>query len=130
MSPRPHQWSQGRKYGVVIDAGSSGSRIQVYSWVDPEIAKKDRKAKGLGTDVLSRIEKGVEEGDGWHLKVEPGTFHEAQAECGQRADSDAQRFFCFRSFGGRRHLYVRRQTSRCRRVPQAIDRVCRVRHSG
>lgn len=44
----------------------------MYSWIDPEIAKKDRKGKGLHTDVLSRVEKGVEEGDGWHLKVEPG----------------------------------------------------------
>lgn len=72
MAPRPPSWTEHRQYGIVIDAGSSGSRVQVYSWVDPEIAKQRRKAGKESVDVLSKVEKGVEHGDGWHLKVEPG----------------------------------------------------------
>lgn len=72
MVPRPANWSQSRKYGIVIDAGSSGSRVQVYSWLDPEIARQLRKSGKESLEVLSKVEKGVEEGDGWHMKVEPG----------------------------------------------------------
>lgn len=56
----------------MIDAGSSGSRVQVYSWLDPDLARKERQKEGKNVDVLSKVEKGVEEGDGWHFKVEPG----------------------------------------------------------
>lgn len=72
MAPRPAPWQESRHYGVVIDAGSSGSRVQVYSWVDPVVAKQLRQKNGDRIDVLSRVEKGVEQGDGWHAKVEPG----------------------------------------------------------
>lgn len=72
MVPKPAKWSQSRKFGIVIDAGSSGSRIQIYSWLEPEIARQIKKSKKESLEILSKIEKGVEEGNGWVLKVEPG----------------------------------------------------------
>lgn len=71
-APRPLTWSQNRQYGIVIDAGSSGSRVQVYSWLEPSLALSLKKQGKQSADSLSRVEKGVEEGDGWHFKVEPG----------------------------------------------------------
>lgn len=69
---QPLTWDQGRQYGIVVDAGSSGSRIQVYSWRKHDLSVLERKTDGKKLDVLPRVETGVEEGDGWHLKVEPG----------------------------------------------------------
>lgn len=60
------------KYGIVIDSGSSGSRIQIYRWEDPKAAKNS----GSTADLASPP-KIVQE-DGWSYKISPGisTFGE------------------------------------------------------
>ncbi|SPO22712.1 related to YND1 - apyrase (NDPase/NTPase) [Ustilago trichophora] len=70
----PASWLEGRKYAVLIDAGSSGSRMQVYSWKDPKLERALRASKGLDAKVLPKVEKGTWENSGvdWSLKVEPG----------------------------------------------------------
>jgi hypothetical protein len=59
-------WDKDRQYGIVIDAGSSGSRVLVYSWKDVTIQRKD------GAVGLPIIDKADEKGQTWHKNIEPG----------------------------------------------------------
>ena len=63
-------WLISRRFGLVVDAGSSGSRLQIYSWKDARFIRKTLHYDEL--DGLPRVEKGVPSGDEWLRKVEPG----------------------------------------------------------
>ncbi|KAF9261420.1 hypothetical protein L218DRAFT_869979 [Marasmius fiardii PR-910] len=64
-------WLVGRRFGIVIDAGSSGSRLQIYSWRDPRFILSDKGGDEL-SNTLPKVEKGTKDGEGWVKKVEPG----------------------------------------------------------
>ncbi|KAG8745622.1 Golgi apyrase [Ceratobasidium sp. 414] len=63
-------WFASRRFGIVIDAGSSGSRLQIYSWKDPRTVRAQHGSSIH--DKLPRIEKGTIDGTDWVKKVEPG----------------------------------------------------------
>ncbi|KAK6463503.1 nucleoside diphosphatase [Scheffersomyces coipomensis] len=62
------------KYGIVIDSGSSGSRIQIYSWEDP--AKTLKSSSQDDKVTLLSPPKIIQKKD-WSMKISPGisSFH-------------------------------------------------------
>ncbi|KAF8971319.1 Golgi apyrase [Entomortierella lignicola] len=85
------KWLQNRQFGIVIDAGSSGSRIHIYSWIDKQHLQKTAHAREW-VGVLPTIEPGVESGSrnssSWTLKTEPGIadFKERPEDVGEHLE--------------------------------------------
>ncbi|CAI2164932.1 20421_t:CDS:2 [Funneliformis geosporum] len=82
MPPPKNSWLSHRNFGVVIDAGSSGSRVQIYSWKEHGFVRQVKNEDEL--HILPAIERGDEFGLEWQLKVEPGisTFATNPTEVG------------------------------------------------
>lgn len=54
------------KYGIVIDSGSSGSRIQIYKWEDPSRTRNSASEIELASPPKIILEPG------WSRKITPG----------------------------------------------------------
>ncbi|KAK3306941.1 nucleoside phosphatase family-domain-containing protein [Chaetomium strumarium] len=66
------------RWGVILDAGSSGTRLHIYRWKDPEKARKSASDKDLRSLPVLKTEKK------WTKKKRPGvsTFGDKVADVG------------------------------------------------
>ncbi|KAI8340225.1 hypothetical protein BC941DRAFT_419815 [Chlamydoabsidia padenii] len=72
--PVPDQdWENNRRYGVIIDAGSSGSRVYVYSWKDHDYLRSTWSPEDL-QDNIPMVERADKNGLKWTHRQEPGKY--------------------------------------------------------
>lgn len=64
-------WENNRHYGVIVDAGSSGSRVYVYSWKDHSFVKSNNTAENL-KGAIPIVERADKNGLKWTHRQEPG----------------------------------------------------------
>lgn len=57
-----------KQYGIVIDAGSSGSRVHVYEWDDPNVLRESENS----TPALLRSVPEIRQDPSWTKKISPG----------------------------------------------------------
>lgn len=69
-----------QQYGIVVDAGSSGSRAHIFKWEDPESLLRDTDSPNHD-HILHSVPK-IDQEEGWTTKVEPGlsTFEDKPQE--------------------------------------------------
>ena len=72
MSSDVYKRSSHWRYGIIFDAGSSGTRLHIYRWLDSDRAGKDAGVKELESLPV------LETKSGWTEKIHPGisTFGE------------------------------------------------------
>lgn len=58
----------GQNYGIVVDAGSSGSRLQVFRWDDPSSTLASSKSSNELLNSVPQIEQKKE----WGMRINPG----------------------------------------------------------
>lgn len=73
ISNEDDEWKANRQYGIVIDAGSSGSRVYVYSWKDHDYVRSTTSAEELKGSIPI-VERGDPLGLKWTRREEPGTL--------------------------------------------------------
>lgn len=76
FAPRQHvdnEWANNRRYSIVIDAGSSGSRVYIYSWKDHEYVRSTQPAEALKGSIPI-VERGDPLGLKWTKREEPGMY--------------------------------------------------------